>query len=159
MLLRPPSHGRALTSPWSLQFKFVSMQKSRLQSRTKPRVRTGMRGSKPTFAEPIPCSITAISSLDGCDQCCVSVLFHSLVPATLHSSASVYALPELTHDPKVIRGYYIPPKTSMLIDAYTLNRSAPIWGDDGNSFRPDRFASITPTQYRYSYWRFGIGPR
>jgi cytochrome P450 len=70
-----------------------------------------------------------------------------------------YSLPELTADPKIIHGYYIPPKTSILIDTYTLNREAPVWGTDGHVFRPDRFGELLPTQYRYSYWRFGLGPR
>ena len=70
-----------------------------------------------------------------------------------------YSLPELTAEPKIIRGYYIPPKTSVLIDTYTLNRDASVWGTDGHVFRPDRFGELLPTQYRYSYWRFGLGPR
>jgi gliotoxin/aspirochlorine/mycotoxins biosynthesis cytochrome P450 monooxygenase len=70
-----------------------------------------------------------------------------------------YSLPELTADPKIIHGYHIPSKTSVLIDTYTLNRDAPVWGTDGHVFRPDRFGELLPTQYRYSYWRFGLGPR
>jgi len=70
-----------------------------------------------------------------------------------------YSFPELTAEPKIIHGYYIPPKTSVLVDAYTLNRDAPVWGADGHVFRPDRFSELLLTQYRYSYWRFGLGPR
>jgi cytochrome P450 len=70
-----------------------------------------------------------------------------------------YSLPELTADPKIIHGYYIPAKTSVLIDTFTLNRDAPVWGTDGHVFRPDRFGEVLPAQYRYSCWRFGMGPR
>jgi len=70
-----------------------------------------------------------------------------------------FALPDVTHDAKVIHGYYIPPKTPVVIDTYNLNRTSPIWGNDGHSFRPDRFDGLPATQYRYAFWRFGIGPR
>jgi cytochrome P450 len=70
-----------------------------------------------------------------------------------------YSFSGITHDAKVMSGYYIPPRSTIVIDGYTLNRTAPIWGDDPTVFRPERFATITPTQYRYSLWRFGIGPR
>jgi len=70
-----------------------------------------------------------------------------------------YSFSGTTHDPKVMSGYYIPPKTSVVIDGYSLNRTAPIWGDDANVYRPDRFLDLLPNQYRYSFWRFGIGPR
>ncbi|KND04265.1 uncharacterized protein SPPG_00001, partial [Spizellomyces punctatus DAOM BR117] len=70
-----------------------------------------------------------------------------------------YSLPEVTAEEKLICGYRIPANTSVLIDANTLNRTAPIWQPDGDSYRPERFASISPTEYRYAFWRFGIGPR
>ncbi|KAK0469980.1 cytochrome P450 [Desarmillaria tabescens] len=70
-----------------------------------------------------------------------------------------YSLPQVTAEPKVIGGHPIPAHTSVLIDVYTLGHKSPVWGDDGDAFRPERFASLQPTQYRYSYWGFGIGPR
>jgi len=70
-----------------------------------------------------------------------------------------YSFSGTTHDAKVMNGYYIPPKSIVVIDGYTLNRSAPVWGDDPNVFRPDRFASLSPMDYRYSLWRYGMGPR
>jgi cytochrome P450 len=56
-------------------------------------------------------------------------------------------------------GYYIPPKSSIVVDGYTLNRTARVWGDDPNVFRPERFAGLSSAEYRYSFWRFGLGPR
>ncbi|KAJ3174876.1 hypothetical protein HDU87_006668 [Geranomyces variabilis] len=66
-----------------------------------------------------------------------------------------YSLPEVTAEAKEIGGY----ATSVLIDAYTLNRNAPCWAPDGDSYRPERFESLQGIDYRYSLWRFGIGPR
>jgi gliotoxin/aspirochlorine/mycotoxins biosynthesis cytochrome P450 monooxygenase len=73
----------------------------------------------------------------------------------------VYSLPEITAEPKVIRGFHVPANTPVLIDAFTLNRKSDVWGPDGEAFRPERFAALgmSPTQYRYAFWRFGLGPR
>lgn len=65
----------------------------------------------------------------------------------------------MTAEEKEILGYRIPANTSVLIDAATLNRSSPCWSPDGDVYRPERFASLSPTEYRYSFWRFGLGPR
>ncbi|EGO22661.1 hypothetical protein SERLADRAFT_473766 [Serpula lacrymans var. lacrymans S7.9] len=70
-----------------------------------------------------------------------------------------YSMSEQTADSKVIRGHVIPAETSILINGHALNRVSPIWSPDGDVFRPDRFASLSPAVYRYSFWRFGMGPR
>ncbi|KAJ3160785.1 hypothetical protein HDU88_007837 [Geranomyces variabilis] len=70
-----------------------------------------------------------------------------------------YSLPEVTAEAKEIGGYAVPANTSVLIDAHTLNRTAPCWAPDGDCYRPERFESLQGLDYRYSLWRFGIGPR
>lgn len=59
----------------------------------------------------------------------------------------------------MLGGYLIPTQTSVIVDVHNLNRRSPVWGDDGDTFRPDRFANLQPMQYRYAYLRFGFGPR
>ncbi|EGN93942.1 hypothetical protein SERLA73DRAFT_78325 [Serpula lacrymans var. lacrymans S7.3] len=70
-----------------------------------------------------------------------------------------FALPEVLHEPKMLGGYYLPTYSSIIIDAFTINRTAPIWGKDAHVYRPDRFEVLSPSDYRYSLWRFGMGPR
>ncbi|KAI9701261.1 MAG: hypothetical protein M1836_001931 [Candelina mexicana] len=75
------------------------------------------------------------------------------------SPAAWFSLPECTAIPKTIGGYQIPAGTPVVIDWRRLNSESDVWGDDGDRFRPERYAEISPSQYRYSLLRFGIGPR
>lgn len=68
-----------------------------------------------------------------------------------------FSLPEKTAAEKVIGGYLIPAQTPVVIDWKRLNTTPAIWGSDGEQFRPERFADISPTAYRYGLLRFGIG--
>lgn len=45
------------------------------------------------------------------------------------------------------------------MDTQRLNKTSPIWGDDGDTFRPERWDTITPQQARYSFLGYGMGPR
>ena len=45
------------------------------------------------------------------------------------------------------------------MDAQRLNKTSPIWGEDGHKFRPERWDSITPQQARYSFLGYGMRPR
>lgn len=38
-----------------------------------------------------------------------------------------------------------------------LNSNPITWGSDGEVFRPERFADVSPAQYRYGFMRFGAG--
>ncbi|GAB1196915.1 hypothetical protein APSETT444_006195 [Aspergillus pseudonomiae] len=53
--------------------------------------------------------------------------------------------------------YRIPAQTPAVIDWKRLNTTPAIWGSDGERFRPERFADISPMAYRYGLLRFGIG--
>lgn len=47
----------------------------------------------------------------------------------------------------------------MIIDTQRLNKTSPIWGEDGYSFRPERWDKITSREARYSMLGYGMGPR
>lgn len=70
--------------------------------------------------------------------------------------ATWFSVPECTTIDKVIGRYKIPARTPIVIDVRRLNTNALTWGADGGEFRPERFASLAPKDYRYGYMRFGV---
>ncbi|KND87116.1 Cytochrome P450 [Tolypocladium ophioglossoides CBS 100239] len=70
--------------------------------------------------------------------------------------ATWFSVPECTTIDKVIGRYKIPAQTPIIIDVRRLNTNALTWGPDGAEFRPERFASLSPNEYRYGYMRFGV---
>ncbi|KAH7921636.1 cytochrome P450 [Leucogyrophana mollusca] len=88
-----------------------------------------------------------------------SLLHYCCLEASRLNPVLYFALPEVIHEAKTLGGYYLPKHSSIIIDAFTINRTAPIWGKDAEVYRPDRFATLSPADYRYSLWRFGMGPR
>ncbi|KGQ04425.1 25-hydroxyvitamin D-1 alpha hydroxylase [Beauveria bassiana D1-5] len=66
-----------------------------------------------------------------------SLLHYAAMESVRMSPALWFSLPEKTAAKKVIGGYLIPAKTPV--------------------FRPERFADISPTAYRYGLLRFGMG--
>ncbi|KAG2412227.1 hypothetical protein HFD88_009784 [Aspergillus terreus] len=87
-------------------------------------------------------------------------LLHYAVMESLRMSPALwFSLPEKTATDKIIGGYHIPADTPTIIDWKRLNTTPEIWGADSEVFRPERFASISPTAYRYAFLRFGIGSR
>lgn len=55
-----------------------------------------------------------------------------------------------------LNGYPLPFRTKVLLSSFLTNREADCY-PDANRFRPDRWASIDPSQYEYSV--FSSGPR
>ncbi|EJP64645.1 Cytochrome P450 CYP5293A1 [Beauveria bassiana ARSEF 2860] len=86
-----------------------------------------------------------------------SLLHYAAMESVRMSPALWFSLPEKTAAKKVIGGYLIPAKTPVVIDWKRLNTTPAIWGSDGEQFRPERFADISPTAYRYGLLRFGMG--
>jgi cytochrome P450 len=43
------------------------------------------------------------------------------------------------------------------VDIPRLHRHPSIWNPDPEEFRAERFAALTPTQYRYALVSFGVG--
>ena len=75
---------------------------------------------------------------------------------------AAFSVPQSAPTPRLIDGYFVPAGTSFVIDSYAINIRNPFWGEDSETYRPDRF--IEPrkgmsTEMRYNYWRFGFGPR
>ncbi|KAJ9293178.1 hypothetical protein DTO271G3_8122 [Paecilomyces variotii] len=70
-----------------------------------------------------------------------------------------FSLPETTAVEKRIDGFLIPAGTTVIIDTQRLNKTSPIWGEDGNSFRPERWDKVTSREARYSMLGYGMGPR
>lgn len=66
-------------------------------------------------------------------------------------------MPEKTATEKFIGGYLIPAQTPVVIDWKRLNTTPIVWGNDGERFRPERFANLSPATYRYGLLRFGMG--
>ena len=68
-------------------------------------------------------------------------------------------MPEVTAVEKRVAGFLIPARTCVITDLNRLNKLSPVWGDDGHTFRPQRFDKLSGTQIRYSMHAYGIGPR
>ncbi|EEQ35634.1 cytochrome P450 monooxigenase [Microsporum canis CBS 113480] len=83
-----------------------------------------------------------------------------LRPATCKGfSASFHHRSDMIADQDAPQGSQrqnIPAKTPIVIDVRRLNTSAMTWGPDGTKFRPERFAALSPNQYRYGFMRFGV---
>ncbi|RYP81234.1 hypothetical protein DL769_002064 [Monosporascus sp. CRB-8-3] len=70
--------------------------------------------------------------------------------------ATWFSAPECITIDKVIGRYKLPARTPVVIDVRRLNTNALTWGPDATEFRPERFASLSPNEYRYGYMRFGV---
>lgn len=76
------------------------------------------------------------------------------------SPPTFFSLPEQSGQHKVLPGGgVLPAGTPVIIDAWTLNRRSEVWGTDSLEFDPTRFRDLKASDYRYSLWRFGMGPR
>jgi cytochrome P450 monooxygenase len=82
--------------------------------------------------------------------------------------AAWFTLPEYATTDLVINGYKIKAGTFCIIDWARLNTKSPIWTPQkqeasqmitGKSFHPQRFRTMSPMQYRWSFLRFGLGGR
>jgi len=75
---------------------------------------------------------------------------------------AAFSIPQAPPTDRVVGGYRIPARTSVVVDAYALNIRDPFWGEDGARFRPERWEEMgnkTGQATRYQMWRFGFGPR
>ena len=75
---------------------------------------------------------------------------------------AAFSIPQAPPTDRVVGGYRIPARTSVVVDAYALNIRDPFWGEDGARFRPERWEGMsnkTGQATRYQMWRFGFGPR
>lgn len=73
---------------------------------------------------------------------------------------AAFSVPQAAPTARVVGGYYFPAGTNFIVDSYALNQRHERWGPDAARYRPERFlerASVRDN--RYSFWRFGFGPR
>lgn len=73
---------------------------------------------------------------------------------TMRLYPPVYALPRLTAEDETLGSHRIPRGTGVLVSISGLHR-APIWGEDRDAFRPERF--LKPDWPRRAYMPFGAG--
>ncbi|KAK3298366.1 putative cytochrome P450 [Chaetomium fimeti] len=62
-----------------------------------------------------------------------------------------------TAEDKTIGGYRIPALTTCTTDVWRINTDRGAWGADAETFRPERFAGVNPSSYRYSFIKWGVG--
>ncbi|SPO28025.1 uncharacterized protein UTRI_05168 [Ustilago trichophora] len=93
--------------------------------------------------------------------CATETMLHwSVMESMRLSPPTFFSLPEQSGQDKVLPGgVAIPAGTPVIIDAWTLNRLSQVWGTNSLEFDPTRFSHLKPASYRYSLWRFGMGPR
>ncbi|OGM48068.1 hypothetical protein ABOM_002902 [Aspergillus bombycis] len=85
-----------------------------------------------------------------------SLLHYLCLESIRLQPATWFSVPECITIDKVIGRYKIPAQTPVVIDVRRLNTNALTWGPDGGQFRPERFASLSPNDYRYGFMRFGV---
>ncbi|KAI1758249.1 cytochrome p450 monooxygenase GliC [Xylaria castorea] len=74
---------------------------------------------------------------------------------------AAFSVPQSCPSPRILDGFEIPAGTNFVIDSYALNIRDPFWGEDRDTFRPERWLERQKSgrDLRYRYWRFGFGPR
>jgi len=74
---------------------------------------------------------------------------------------AAFSVPQAPPTDRVVGGFRIPGRTSVMVDAYALNVRNSFWGaaQDSASFRPERWETLKASETRYQMWRFGFGPR
>ena len=70
-----------------------------------------------------------------------------------------FSIPQAAPSTRILDGYTFPAGTNFTVDSYSLNQRDRYWGADGLQFRPERFLDWKATEARYTFWRFGYGPR
>lgn len=87
-------------------------------------------------------------------------LHYAILESMRLSPPTFFSLPEQSGQDKVLPGgAALPAGTAVIIDAWTLNRHSEVWRTNSFEFDPTRFGELKPSDYRYSLWRFGMGPR
>lgn len=72
---------------------------------------------------------------------------------------AAFSVPQAAPTAREVEGFVIPAGTSFVVDAYALNIRNAQWAPDNTAYRPDRFLGQREGDRRYSFWRFGFGPR
>ncbi|KJZ70089.1 hypothetical protein HIM_10516 [Hirsutella minnesotensis 3608] len=71
-----------------------------------------------------------------------------------------FSIPQAAPTDRVVDNFVIPAGTNFIVDTYALNVLDPYWGKDNTQYRPRRFLETKSAgEMRYSFWRYGFGPR
>ena len=77
----------------------------------------------------------------------------------LHSTSSI-GLPRIVPGGGLnVLGKFFPEGTILSVPTYTIHRDPEIWGNDVNSFRPERWFEQDPTGIQKTFNPFSYGPR
>jgi cytochrome P450 len=75
---------------------------------------------------------------------------------------ATFSIPQACPTPRLVAGYMVPAGTNFIVDTHALNIRNAVWGPDNATFRPERWIEHNKgksKELRYSYWRYGFGPR
>ena len=72
---------------------------------------------------------------------------------------AAFSVPQSAPTPRILDGYRIPAGTNFIVDSHSLNEENAYWQPDPSKFRPERFQERKTGEARYSFWRYGFGPR
>jgi benzoate 4-monooxygenase len=76
----------------------------------------------------------------------------------IHSTSSL-GLPRLvTGNGITLQNHFFPAGTTLSVPAYTIHHSKEIWGEDADSFRPERWEKLSERQ-KEAFIPFSYGPR
>lgn len=92
----------------------------------------------------------------------------TLLAAAVRESGRVrplasFSVPQAAPTDRIVGGYRIPKGTNFIVDSRALNVLHPVWGEDGETYRPERWLGGGKRgrgrDLRYQFWRYGFGPR
>lgn len=101
----------------------------------------------------------ANSGLQGYVLSSATYLASCMLESSRLKPLSAFSVPQAAPTAREVDGYIIPAGTNFVVDAYALNVRNDAWGPDNTTYRPARFLKRRDTKLRYSFWRFGFGPR
>lgn len=83
-----------------------------------------------------------------------------VIQETLRLHPPTPLIPRLSSENRVVKGYIIPPKAQVVVNAWAIGRDPEHW-DDSESFKPERFEhkSVDFLGTQHGYFPFGLGRR
>jgi cytochrome P450 len=88
-----------------------------------------------------------------------TLLSASILESSRLRPLAPFSVPQAAPTERRVGPYLVPAYTNFIIDTYKLNIQHDIWGADGQTYKPSRFLGAKASELRYSFWRFGFGPR